>query len=152
MIKFNSENIFVGHIKQLLASFNLPKYHVYTEEQLDYHNKYLTAKNDISEVAEKVEELEARIAAETDEEAKKELLRQQYDLKLLHKDYEDTLETGPEKDILISAVRNVAPKYPTNETEYPTYMRYIPYIKDNRIQIYAPTIGSDGKPTYSDDD
>lgn len=36
MIKFNDSNIFVGYIKQLLSSFNLPKYRVYTRDNERY--------------------------------------------------------------------------------------------------------------------
>ena len=37
--------MFTGYLKQLLASFNLPKYKVYTKEQQEYFNKYGTNKD-----------------------------------------------------------------------------------------------------------
>lgn len=107
MFKFNSDNILSGYIKQLLASFNLPKCKVYTAEQ-----------------AKAVE------------------------------------ETGKELNVLMSIPRNTKAKYPNNVigtmgdgyTNYDLRMRYIPYIKDGELQIYAPdsaTIKSDGSLEYS---
>ena len=41
--------------------------------------------------------------------------------------------------------------YQGDANKYPHYMRYVPYIKDNKIQIYAPKI-QDGQILYSDND
>ena len=40
MFKFNSEHILTGYIKQLLASFNLPKYRIYTRKNAEYFKQY----------------------------------------------------------------------------------------------------------------
>lgn len=50
MIEFDTNHIIVGYIKQLLSSFNLPKYRIYTHENKDYFNKYNTELNIIPTV------------------------------------------------------------------------------------------------------
>jgi hypothetical protein len=65
---------------------------------------------------------------------------------------------GPELNILATINRNEPKHLYSNavhgeiEIDYPEHMRYIPYIKDNKIQMYAPKIDENGQIIYSKDD
>lgn len=50
MLKFNNDHIFTGYLKQVLASFNLPKFRIYTKENADYYAKYGVEKNIVETV------------------------------------------------------------------------------------------------------
>ena len=166
MIKFNDTNIIVGYIKQLLHSFNLPKYKVYTKEQEKFHENYLNSyknnlvlQDEIKALEEEISELKrinSTLNPENDAEqikANNEQIKANNEQIKANNELIEELENNinetkkliiePEKNILVSSYRQQALDYDTykiDETnKYPRHMRYIPYIKDNKIQIYAPT-------------
>ena len=152
MIKFNDTNIIVGYIKQLLHSFNLPKYKVYTKEQEKFHENYLNSyknnlvlQDEIKALEEEISELKRINSTLSPENGAEQIKTNNKQIEELENNINETkkLIIEPEKNILVSSYRQQALDYDTykiDETnKYPRHMRYIPYIKDNKIQIYAQT-------------
>ena len=106
------------------------------DRELERREELLASKNELE-----IEKLNARLSAASTEKK----------LAVNQANSEKERELA-EKDILISTVRQEVPNYANggNALEYVSYMRYIPYIKDGQIQIYAPTIRTETKTTIID--
>ena len=146
MIKFNDTNIFVGYIKQLLKSFSLPKYKVYTKEQEDYHNNYIKHKKEIVLIQKSLDIIEKDLAASEDEEQRKILLADKEALLkycvTIGLELDSNNKCKAEKNILVSTYRNYKETWEDPTIKYPLHMRYIPYIRNNELQLYTPKIES----------
>lgn len=146
MYKFNSNNIFVGYLKQLLHTFNLPKVSVYTKEQAEkFRTNNIFCNSKLKELSTKTEQLKRELASETDEAVKKQLEHDLVELNIKTEYYNSQLNT--EFNILETVYRDVYKTYndfniieeenTSSKIVYPERMRYFPYIKDGKIQEYS---------------
>lgn len=142
MYKFDTSSMFGSYIKQLLHSFNLPTFRVYTKEQALYKQKREQELNKISLDVSKVKTILKRYTGVTegstaaaDRDGYREILN---DLEAKQRE----LIATKELNVLSSYIRDDGNHYPNSinwrqqATSYPEVMTYIPYIKDGSIQEY----------------
>lgn len=142
MYKFDTSSMFGSYIKQLLHSFNLPTFRVYTKEQALYKQRTEQELNKITLDISRVKTILKRYAGvaegtpeAADRDGYKDILE-----KLETRQQE--LSANRELNVLSSYIRNDGNHYPNSlnwrqqATSYPEVMTYIPYIKDGTIQEY----------------
>ena len=163
MFKFNNDHIFTGYLKQLLASFHLPKCKVYTKEQQQYAqelpDKLATWTVGLTKLqktkatlSESITELNDLISLETDQDYLDTLkkIKATYEaeesaINTKITEISELIKTTPkELNVLKTNYRSDFEVYPNSITEdlpltvsYPPAMRYIPYIKDGILQEYT---------------
>ncbi len=151
MFKFNNNHVFTGYLKQLLASFHLPKCRVYTKEHEQQQAEYEANKIPLQNLYETQIKLEGELKEITAHMNTLEENSPEYtELQAIHEAYLEEYESLPARISSLNKILKIIPtvyhsKYsiypgaiPAEDLpKYPAKMRYAPYLKDGYLQVYT---------------
>jgi len=164
MIKFNDESLFIGYLKQKLASFNLPTTKVYTKEQQQYHDWYMRTKFERSKkienltaekecwdgiIADDIERLKNPDLTEEEIEAlEAEKAEAEENFEIVDKELKELKAITPEKDVLMTVYRNIASDYEVDAMDIADMQRQVKSLKENIYKLGVKMIENQERLDY----